>query len=362
MYVVATDNKARFQAVVRRDSNPEDMLGYIIRAVHGHSIELLDQMSNKDAHLQVRPVMCVHATYSELLPKIIGLDAPGLVPGGLKGARHIHCSDTMPDERIGNQHIVGFRGKGVDVMIAIDAPLMAEYGRPIFRSAAGVLLIPDPVPVLFIRWVQVLPAGLTIYKRPEEWRYDDVWPLQSIICPTCSAEWRLGQWICLKCWEPMTTRAVHDTFPRLNSKKDVSDEFWVRYGLTMTAFQKLNTAQNADLIALPCAARAPSALFQAGASAKAGSQVLAPTAKWTPPMRAHIAPPAAKAQGVPLVMTNALVQKLNRAAQRRGWLSHTDQYHNDAQYVQSCIRSSYPEWLRWDDGSYAPEDGSDNRD
>ena len=73
-------------------------------------------------------------------------------------------------------------------------------------------------------------------------------------------------------------------------------------------------------------------------------------------------PPAAKAQGMPLVMTNALVQKLNRSAKRRRWLSHTDQYHNDAQYVQSCIRNSYPEWLRWDDGSYAPEDGSDNRD
>ena len=126
----------------------------------------------------------------------------------------------------------------------------------------------------------------------------------------------------------------------------------------MTAFQDLNTAQNADLVALPYAAHAPCALSKAGASAKAGSQV-APTAKLMQPLRAHA--PAAKAQGLP-VMTNALVQKLNRAAKRRTWLSHTDQYHTDPRYLASCLRNGYPEWLRWDDGSYAPEDGSDNRE
>ncbi len=93
--------------------------------------------------------------------------------------------------------MVGFRGKGFDVMISIDAPLMAQHGMTIFRSAAGVLLIPESAPVEFLRWVQVLPAGLTIYERPERWRSMHMWPLQSITCHTCGAEWRLGQWICL---------------------------------------------------------------------------------------------------------------------------------------------------------------------
>ena len=91
-----------------------------------------------------------------------------------KGERHIHCSETLPDERCPDQVLTGFRGKGVDVVIIIDAPQLAKRGRSVFRSAAGVLLIPDAVPVEFIRWVQVLLAGLCIYKRPDRWRLQEI--------------------------------------------------------------------------------------------------------------------------------------------------------------------------------------------
>ena len=72
------------------------------------------------------PRIWVHATYSDLLPKIIGLEAPGLVPGGTKGARRIHRSELLPDERFADQNVAGLRGKGVDVMISLDTDLMHD--------------------------------------------------------------------------------------------------------------------------------------------------------------------------------------------------------------------------------------------
>ena len=129
-------------------------------------------MIDEEAHEFLTGVqaICAHATYSELLPKIIGIGAPGLVPGGMKGQRHIHCSSVLPDERNPNAPVAGFRRKGVDVVIALDADLLRRHNVRSYRSAAGVVLIPQTVSVDYISRIQVLPAGLTIYNKRVESR------------------------------------------------------------------------------------------------------------------------------------------------------------------------------------------------
>ena len=102
----------------------------------------------------------------------------------------------------------------------------------------------------------------------------------------------------MKCWEPMTIRAVHETFAHLPDKHAAAAELWARYGITMQKFQVLNGVKNADLLALTRATRAPSALSYAGAPAKAGPQASIPKSSWMTPVRAHGARPAGKAQGI----------------------------------------------------------------
>ncbi len=74
----------------KANSDGIDPKHLVIRAVHGHSKSIQDQLRNDMAHALVMehiPIMA-HATYSELLPSIIGLGAPGLLPGGDQSQRH----------------------------------------------------------------------------------------------------------------------------------------------------------------------------------------------------------------------------------------------------------------------------------
>ncbi len=94
----------------------------------------------------------------------------------------------------------------------------------VYRSSSNVLLIAKPVPAEFIKWVQFLPLGLTIYKKVPEARLAQTDAID-IQCVCCQSKWRLGQWLCLNCWEPALTRAVKDMRPRCK-KDDVPGEIW----------------------------------------------------------------------------------------------------------------------------------------
>ncbi len=127
-YVVAKDKQLRFQLVQQASTDGRDPKHFVIRAVHGHSKSIQDQMRNNMAHtlaMEHIPIMA-HATYSEPLRSIIGLGAPGLLPGRTraKGTRHVHCASELPSDQDPGKSLVGFRGKGVDVAIALDAVSM----------------------------------------------------------------------------------------------------------------------------------------------------------------------------------------------------------------------------------------------
>ena len=63
--------------------------------------------------------------------------------------------------------MAGFRKWGVDAAISIDAQQLIDDGYPAFRSAAWAFLLPYTVEVDYIQWVQVLPQGLTMHRRPD---------------------------------------------------------------------------------------------------------------------------------------------------------------------------------------------------
>ena len=77
-------------------------------------------------------------------------------PGGrFHGGRHVQFVSEMPDETDPEKHLAGFRGKGVDVYISVDANEMRRDGIPIYRSVAGVLLGPQAVPVEYYKWLNL---------------------------------------------------------------------------------------------------------------------------------------------------------------------------------------------------------------
>ena len=114
---------------------------------------------------------------------------------------------NCPTRRGPEKHLADFRGKGVDVYISVDTDEMRDNGIPIYRSAAGVLLVAQAVPVEYFKWVLCLPQGLTIYKRVPQKRLDKC-DYDDISCGCCGSRWRLGTWLCLACWEPLHVRAV----------------------------------------------------------------------------------------------------------------------------------------------------------
>ena len=85
LFVVANDRKSKLQADIRSSGAPDDVSDYIIRAVHGHSTALLAQIESVDAFQQVWPYACIHATYSHLLPNILGRTALALYQGAKRG-------------------------------------------------------------------------------------------------------------------------------------------------------------------------------------------------------------------------------------------------------------------------------------
>ncbi len=74
-----------------------------------------------------------------------------------------------------------------------------------------------------------MPAGLTIYKRVQPFRQEQM-EYDSIQCANCLSQWRLGHWLCMECWEPLHARAVNDMLPRFESW-EVDGELRRRYGI-----------------------------------------------------------------------------------------------------------------------------------
>ena len=59
----------------------------------------------------------------------------------------MHSASELPGDQDPGKSLAGFRGKGVDVAIVLDAVSMHRNSVRINRSAADVLLAPRDIPV-----------------------------------------------------------------------------------------------------------------------------------------------------------------------------------------------------------------------
>ncbi len=211
-------NKNRFQAVSRSGvPGPKDTL---LRCIQGHSGQIAGQIKSRLAHTQIlRAEQCptlAHYTKTELLPKIIGYNMPGLLPGGRtadepsqEGRRsHVHMSKQL----VSATGVIPekFRRRDVDCCIRLDSKKLLDDGCELSLSDADVVLADVDLPLPYIELVQLLKwPQLTMYCRPKDTdmavRED-----QSVDCSQCGEIHELDTWVCLRCWEPMTIAAIHD--------------------------------------------------------------------------------------------------------------------------------------------------------
>ena len=80
-----------------------------------------------------------------------------------------------------------------------------------FRSPkSDVLLMPDAVDPIYIKTIQALPHGVTLFRRPTELQYREHPATIRCVVPACEREWRAGTQFSLVCGEPITWRAIAD--------------------------------------------------------------------------------------------------------------------------------------------------------
>jgi 2'-phosphotransferase len=135
--IVVTCDKQRFALLT------DDAGNLRIRANQGHSATLAlddDAMLTPITDAASVPV-AVHGTFSAALPAI-------RESGCLKRMtrRHVHFAPGLPNDGV----ISGMRAK-CDVLCFLDVPAALAAGLKLFRSANGVILCTDDVPLRFLR-------------------------------------------------------------------------------------------------------------------------------------------------------------------------------------------------------------------
>ena len=132
-----------------------------------------------------------------------------------------------------------FRRRDIDCVIRLDATQLFDDDYKIFISDANVALIPRDVPVEYIQHVTLLKQPrFTVYSRPKQ-KQLDACETEEVTCRSCGAQFRLGTWWCLSCWEPMTIAGINDRQSFLANDHERRRELKDRYGLTPAEFEEL---------------------------------------------------------------------------------------------------------------------------
>ncbi len=128
---MATQEKGRFQAITLSGlPAPNDTL---VRAILGHSGPIAAQFKAEQAHERIYTMtdatVLAHYTKTELIPQTIGLDMPGLLPGGTVSSlrrSHVNLSRALikedgviPDK---------FRRRDLDCVARVDSEELLEDG------------------------------------------------------------------------------------------------------------------------------------------------------------------------------------------------------------------------------------------
>ncbi len=97
-----------------------------------------------------------------------------------------------------------------------------------------MLLLPNVVGPQYILTIQVLPNGVTLYRRPTVRQYREHLATINCVVPACGREWRIGIQFGIECGEPIKWRALADLVQQLPAWTDQPTELMRRYGLSIS--------------------------------------------------------------------------------------------------------------------------------
>ena len=208
---------------------------FLLRTIQGHSDAIVQQLNPAAAHTPflhdaLRDTLDIaHYAESWNLWSILGVQTPGLVPGGLTKRRGaVRFSQVLSTDGIVPDK---FRRHGIDCQIVLDTAQMLKDGIKVFLSDAGSILVYDTVGVKYIKRITMLASPrITVYRRPTQQDLEAkatgvVW------CRGCAKKQRLGIWSCVYCWSLITYTAIADTQSFLSEPSEKVRELKERYNL-----------------------------------------------------------------------------------------------------------------------------------
>ena len=245
---------------------------------------------------------------------------------------------------------------------------MLQDNIRLYRSAAGVILIPDLIGVQYIlRVTLIAPPRFTLYSRPTQEQLNCA-SGTDLHCLDCGTIHRRGCYRCFGCWEALTWAGVHDRQGFVLDADERKRELRLCYGLTPLQFHNIVELAGHAINTLPSARNARPAdeeetlMFPPWRYSERGASSTVPVA--TPSVAATARSGDAPNTGdLPIAlrqMTAKKIKELTASARRQGeYTSHTDRWQRDLKYRAACNSHNpvTPEWLQFPSGAWARLDG-----
>ncbi len=378
MFIVSTQVKLRFQASSLNGTGANR--DFMIRNVQGHSGAISRQVDLDAAHTRVTnrddiPVLVHHTATSKLYQMLGSGNSIGLIPGGppdnsnRETRNTTHCSTShaslqgeLPDK---------FRRRGTDCAIHLDVDLLLQDGIRLYRSAAGVILIPDLVGVQYVlRVTLITPPQFTLYSRPTQEQLNCA-SGTDLHCLDCGTVHRRGCWRCFGCWEALTWAGVHDRQSFVLDSDERKRELRICYDITPQDFDQIIRTAGHAVNTLPNTRNArpadedgtlmfPPWRYGERRGAPSTKHIAMPTLSVAATARSGDAPTTSDLDPKCIHLEAKRIRELTKSAQREGiYLSHTDRWRRDLEYRHAC--NSHlpvtPEWLQFPSGNWARLDG-----
>ncbi len=318
----------------------------------------------------------MHHTATSKLYDILGREnSLGLIPGGppdnsnRETRNTTHCSTSyatskgvLPDK---------FRRRGTDCAIHLDVELLLQDNIKLYRSAAGVILVPEIMSVKYI-------LRATLITRPQFVLYSKPTPVQlnaatgtNLSCLDCGTIHRRGCWRCLNCWEALTWAGVADRQTYILNNDERKRELRICYDISSSEFDQIVRTAGHAVNTLPSRRHArpadeadtllvPPWRYGERRRAPATTHVALPALSVAATARSGDAPNTGDLLTTRRQISAQKIRQLNASARRQGeFTSHTDRWQRDLEYRAACNSHNpvTPEWLQFPSGAWARLDG-----
>ncbi len=248
---VSSSRKDRFQVSALSGDRKEFNL--MIRAVQGHSGQLGRVLEDNKAFTKIEEVADL-SHYSKIchLDTIIGTNAQGLVPGGVKNAgdrAHVYCIPKPPptDGTLPNE----FCKRGTNCVVELD-PVAMKENYALFQTSNGTVLIKKSVEVRDILRVTMLGVTrYTLWTNPTEKKMKDV-TQKYCVCQMCGTKYSSGTiWCFDNCWLPLTWLGVHQRITHIVDPAERLGELKTIYGIDHKELQLRQDQPGSAIRSLP---------------------------------------------------------------------------------------------------------------